>query len=121
MLALGCLTVTLLALPSRARAQSDDALAKRGKTVWTNRGCGACHGIGKKMVGPDLAGVDKRRSRDWLNRWFKDTDQMLASDPAAQALLKEFNGVRMPKQNLTQQDVDAILAYVQSESAKLKK
>jgi mono/diheme cytochrome c family protein len=104
---------------SQASAQ-DDALMKRGKMLWTNRGCGACHGIGKKNAGPDLAGVEQRRSKEWLSKWLKDTDVMLESDSTAKAMLAEWKGIRMPKQNLTDQDVDAILAYLRSEEAKIK-
>jgi cytochrome c551/c552 len=104
---------------SPASAQ-DDALMKRGKMLWTNRGCGSCHAIGKKLAGPDLAGVQRRRSQEWLKRWLKETDVMLASDSTAQALMAEWKNLRMPKQNLSDQDVDAILAYMQSEEAKIK-
>ena len=32
--------------------------------------CAACHTIGKgRLVGPDLAGVNKRRSKKWLNNF----------------------------------------------------
>jgi cytochrome c551/c552 len=94
---------------------------KRGKMLWTNRGCGSCHGIGKKMAGPDLAGLEQRRSKEWINKWLKDTDVMLASDSTAQAMLAEWKGIRMPKQNMSDQDVDAILSYLRSEEGKMKK
>jgi cytochrome c551/c552 len=96
-------------------------MAKRGKMLWTNRGCASCHGIGKKMAGPDLAGVEQRRSREWLNNWLKNTDTMLASDSTAMALLAEWKGIKMPKQALTDQDIEALLAYFRSEEAKMKK
>jgi len=112
----------LLCVPERAGAQgNNDAILKRGKSLWANRGCAGCHGIGKKLAGPDLAGVEQRRSRDWLTRWLTDTDGMLASDSTAQALLAAWNNMRMPKQNLAAADVDALLAYISSESGKLKK
>jgi hypothetical protein len=70
------------------------------------------------MAGPDLAGVEMRRSREWLNRWLKETDVMLASDSTAMAMMQEWNGIRMPKQNLTDGDIEAILAYMRAEEAK---
>jgi protein SCO1/2 len=96
----------------------DPKLAKRGQSVWQNGGCGGCHAIGKKMAGPDLAGVYERRSREWLARWLKNTDEMLATDSAAQAMLAEYNNIRMPNLNLTDADADAVLHYIAQETEK---
>jgi len=46
---------------------------------------------------------------------------MLASDSTAQAMLAEWRGIRMPKQNMSDADVDAILSYLRAEEAKMKK
>jgi cytochrome c551/c552 len=105
---------------SSAKAQ-DDAMIKRGKMLWTNRGCNSCHAIGKKMAGPDLAGLQARRSKEWIHRWLKETDVMLASDSTAMGMLAEWKGIKMPKQSFTDQDIDAILAYMSAEEAKMKK
>jgi nitrite reductase (NO-forming) len=68
----------------------DPALAKKGKSVFVNKGCGACHSIGKgKMAGPDLAGVTERRSHDWLKRWLKDPTAMFGNDSIADAMVVE--------------------------------
>jgi mono/diheme cytochrome c family protein len=53
-----------------------------------------------------------------LHRWLKDTEGMLASDSTAQAMLEEWKGMRMPGQKLSDQEIDAILAFVDAESAK---
>jgi len=99
--------------------QPDAALAKRGRSLFTNRGCEACHSIGKgKRAGPDLAGVMERRDLDWLRRWLKNTTAMLESDSTAQALLAEYRGVRMPAQKLADADIEALLQYIAQESAK---
>jgi len=102
-----------------ATLQPDAALAKRGRSLFTNRGCEACHSIGKgKRAGPDLAGVMERRDLDWLRRWLKNTTAMLESDSTAKALLAEYNGVRMPAQKLADADIEALLQYIAQESAK---
>lgn len=116
----GAACVALMLSATQANAQNDAAM-KRGKMLWTNRGCGSCHGIGKKQAGPDLAGVEQRRSREWLNRWLKETDVMLTSDSTAMGLLAEWKGIKMPKQALTDQDIEALLAYLRFEEGKMKK
>jgi cytochrome c551/c552 len=96
------------------------ALIKRGKTLWVTRGCTVCHAVGRRQAGPDLAGITARRSRDWLRRWLKDTEGMLATDSLAQAMLAEYKNQKMPGQKLSDQDVDALLAYIDGQTAKLR-
>jgi protein SCO1/2 len=96
-------------------------LAKKGKTLFSNRGCNACHAFGKKLAGPDLVGATERRDLDWLRRWLKSTDEMLESDSIAKAMLVEYQNVKMPNLKLSDQEVDALIHYMQQESDKKKK
>ncbi|HYT70316.1 MAG TPA: cytochrome c [Gemmatimonadales bacterium] len=99
----------------------DANLAKRGKTVWNNRGCAACHTIGKgRVAGPDLAGVTERRSIEWLKRWLKAPEQMYESDSIAKQLLDEAKGIKMPNLKLSDADIDAVIHYVVQEGQKKK-
>lgn len=112
-------------LPAAAAAQGssitvDEALASRGKTVWTQRGCAGCHSFGKRGAGPDLVGVDHRRSKEWLQRWLKETTQMLETDSVAQALVVEYKGVKMPQFKLPDADIEALIHYMARESGKKK-
>lgn len=122
-LALAIVAVFALALPASVAAQGspvtvDPELAKRGKKLWNNRGCGGCHAIGRKQAGPDLAGVSERRDPEWLRRWLKDTDTMLETDSLAQAMLAEWNNIKMPNLKLSDADVDALLHYIAQETEK---
>lgn len=64
--------------------------------------CASCHTVGKgPRVGPDLAGAVDRRGRTWVERFIAAPSTMLDSDPQAQAMLREFGGVRMPDLGLT--------------------
>ena len=92
---------------------------RRGKTLFTNRGCTACHTIGKgKSSGPDLLGVTERRTPEWLKQWIKAPESMLGSDSIANALLAEYKGVKMPNLHLSDADVDALISYLAQESQK---
>lgn len=92
----------------------DAAKAEAGHDLWGARGCMGCHSIGHgRLAGPDLFGVTERRSIDWLKSFLKDTNAMLNSDPIAMALLEEFRGARMPQVNLNDQEIEAILHYIQ--------
>jgi protein SCO1 len=117
------LFATIAVAPAAAQSSVavDKDLAKRGKTLFTNRGCNACHTFGKKLAGPDLVGATERRELDWLRRWLKNTEEMLQSDSIAQALLVEYQNVKMPNLKLSDEEVDALIHYMQQETEKRKK
>jgi len=79
--------------------------------------CAACHTIGKgDAVGPDLAGVTTRRARDWLVRYLRAPDQLLAEqDPIAVALLAQYKEVPMPNLRLNDGEIATVLAYLDAQ------
>jgi nitrite reductase (NO-forming) len=96
-----------------ASAQPTDAEAAQGKIDFESK-CFACHSMGNgRKLGPDLAGVTKRRTNDWIASWLKSPEEMLAKDDQAKALLKEYNGVPMPNQNLSEKEIKQYLKYFQ--------
>lgn len=78
--------------------------------------CAACHSVGKgKLVGPDLKGVNTRRSEAWLLKFIKSSQTMVKSgDKDAVAVFNENNRIPMPDQNLTTQQMKDVLAYLKS-------
>jgi len=78
--------------------------------------CSACHTIGKgDAVGPDLAGVTTRRDRDWLVRYLRAPDQLLAAqDPIAVALLTKYKDVPMPNLRLSDGEIATVLTYLEA-------
>lgn len=83
--------------------------------------CVACHTIGGgDHVGPDLAGVEDRQSREWLVEWIVNPTGMVGrGDPAALALLEEYNGVQMPNFGLTNGQAEALLDFIALRTANL--
>lgn len=81
--------------------------------------CNACHTIGEgKRVGPDLKGVNTRRTEAWLIKFIKSSQSMVNSgDPTAVALFNEYNKIPMPDANLTDQQIKDVLAYIKGKSA----
>jgi mono/diheme cytochrome c family protein len=99
----------------------DKKLADTGKGLFTAKGCIGCHTIGKgRLAAPDLNGLLDRRSPEWIKKWLHDPEVMLASDPTAQGLLKEYNNLRMPNLKLTDDEILALMNYIASQS-KVKK
>lgn len=99
----------------------DEALAKRGATVYLARACYTCHAMGGKRAGPDLLGIMERRDHGWLRAWLMNTDSMIVSeDPQVKAMLDEWKGMRMPQIALTNADIDALFHYMAQETARMR-
>jgi mono/diheme cytochrome c family protein len=94
--------------------QVDNELGEAGRELFVTKSCKGCHTVGLgRSSGPDLFGVVERRPVDWLKNFLKNTDEMLDTDPIAQALLAQHNNTRMPDLQLTDHEVDALIHYMQ--------
>ena len=99
----------------------DATLANRGATVWIDKSCYTCHGIGRKLAGPDLIGITERRDHDWLRAWLRNTDSMMVSgDAQVKAMMAENHGARMPNFKLQSNDITALFHYLAQESARAR-
>jgi protein SCO1/2 len=110
------------AMPSALATQSyaDVPLATRydeGDLKFQSR-CSACHTIGGgDAIGPDLLDVHARRDRAWLVNYILEPDRMLAQhDPIAMTLFGRYKTVRMPNLNLTPEDTEKVIKYIQQRS-----
>ena len=84
-----------------------------GKEIF-QKSCAACHSIGGgRLVGPDLAGVNDKRSEDWLLKFTKSSQTLVKSgDKTAMALFEEFNKIPMPDQALSDEQIKKVLAHI---------
>lgn len=74
--------------------------------------CSSCHKLtDERLVGPGWAGVTKRRKPEWIMNFITNTDVMIDKDPEVQAQL-ELCLVRMPNQNLSDDDARNILEFM---------
>nr|WP_294896893.1 cytochrome c3 family protein [uncultured Pedobacter sp.] len=82
--------------------------------------CGACHALDKRVLGPALAGVTEKQSKEWLHKWIKNSSAFIATgDKDAVAIYNEFNKVSMPAfAQFSDGDIDNILAYIKEAGAK---
>lgn len=89
----------------------DEALAAKGEKV-SDLKCASCHKMtDERLVGPGWAGVTTRHKPEWILNFMTNTDAMIDKDPKAQAML-EICMVRMPNQNLTDEDAMGLLEYM---------
>jgi mono/diheme cytochrome c family protein len=83
-----------------------------------NTTCFACHTIGGgKRVGPDLAGIQDKRSSDWLTSFIRSSQSMVREgDVAAIAIVDEYNGMIMPDAVLSDDQINSVVAYIAAQS-----
>lgn len=90
------------------------SFAQDGKEMF--RVCAACHTIGGgKLIGPDLYGVNDRHDEAWMIRFIQNSQEVIASgDTTAIRLFEQYNKVIMPPNNLTDDQVRTLLAYIKN-------
>jgi mono/diheme cytochrome c family protein len=89
----------------------DNTKAEAGSKVYAVK-CSSCHKLtDEKLVGPGWKGVTSRQSPEWIMNFATNPDVMLDKDPKAQAML-ELCLVRMPNQNLTDEDARNIYEFM---------
>lgn len=80
--------------------------------------CTACHSIdlNKKLIGPPLEGITKKRNIKWLNLWIKDSQSLIKSgDKDAINIYNAYNKQSMNSfLHLSQQDISDILSFIES-------
>lgn len=95
---------------------ADEAVIAEGESLF-NANCRVCHGIDQKLVGPALAGVYDRRDMDWIKAFVKNSQAVIASgDAYAVQLFEEYNNTVMTSFNLSDSEIESIMAYVKFET-----
>ncbi len=91
----------------------DQKMVAAGKLVY-DMNCGYCHRLTKeKLVGPGWSGVTERRKPEWIMNFATNVEEMLAKDASAMAMLEECL-VRMPNQNLSDDDARTVLEFMRN-------
>ncbi|MEE2941470.1 MAG: cytochrome c, partial [Planctomycetota bacterium] len=90
-----------------------------GQLLFRSR-CSVCHqvgiGDGRERIGPDLAGVTERRTRDWLRRFIMEPDKMLEEkDPTATQLFLAYGRIPMPNLGIPLEEADALIDFLEVE------
>lgn len=91
----------------------DMGMVAEGKQISEVK-CLACHSFGSnRVVGPGWENILKQRSPEWIMNMILHTDAMLENDAEAQAMLEECL-VRMPNQNLTNNEARDVLEFMRT-------
>lgn len=96
-----------------------------------NKNCAACHTIGGgDKIGPDLAGVSKRRKIDWLVKYINYPTGMMQgdaeepgyekADPVAAKLWEAYKPMTMTEFEVSKDQVKAIVKYIDDQKKEPK-
>ncbi len=96
--------------PRAGESPVNEALAEQGEKLFSTKGCTACHAFGKRVTGPDLAGVSMRRTAEWMENQILHPDKMVKEDPISHALFAQY-ALQMPNQGLTPEEAKAVIEY----------
>jgi len=84
-----------------------------GKGIYDVK-CQGCHKLtDERVVGPGWQGITQRREPHWIMNMITNVDMMLEKDPEAQKLLEQCL-VRMPNQNISQDEARHVLEFMRS-------
>jgi len=89
----------------------------QGEQLFSQK-CTACHTIGGgKLVGPDLANVQNKRTDEWIIKFMQSSQNLIKSgDSAAIAVFEQHNKVIMPDQDLNVNQIKSIIDYISTNS-----
>lgn len=100
----------------QAQDPRTDPTYQKGATIFKAQ-CTSCHQVHKQVVGPALAGVYDKYSKEWIHSWVKNSQAMIkAGDPDAIAIFNKFNKSVMTAFALSNEEIDAVMAYIKVET-----
>ena len=97
--------------PRAGESPYDEAKAKVGEGLFQTKGCSACHAFGRRVTGPDLAGVTTRRTTRWMENQILHPDLMVKQNPISRQLFAQF-ALQMPNQGLTPEEASAVIEFL---------
>lgn len=93
----------------------NEALMAEGKAFFEGN-CTSCHQLGSDAAYPNLEGITKRRSQDWLKSWIYNPSKFAAEDAEAAALMAEWKpkaGVMNAFDWMTDEQWSGLYAYLE--------
>lgn len=84
----------------------------KGEEIFKNK-CSACHIMGKDLIGPDLTGITKKREKEWLKKFIKNSQGLIESgDKEAIKIWQEYNRVPMQSFSFTEEEFEHLFDYL---------
>ena len=96
----------------------DESLVSGGESLFKGN-CTVCHAINEVVIGPALRDVHERQSEEWIYAFIKNSQKVIKSgDEYAVKLYEQYNKTLMTSFDFSNEELNAIVTYIKSESAK---
>ena len=96
----------------------DQNIVNSGESLFKGN-CTVCHAINEVVIGPALRDVHERQSEEWLYAFIKNSQKVIKSgDEYAVDLYNQYNQTLMTSFDFSDDELNAILTYIKSESVK---
>ena len=96
----------------------DQNIVSSGESLFKGN-CTVCHAINEVVIGPALRDVHERQSEEWIYAFIKNSQKVIKSgDEYAVDLYNQYNQTLMTSFDFSDDELNAILTYIKSESVK---
>jgi cytochrome c551/c552 len=98
----------------------DATTVTKGKALFAQQ-CAACHALAQDTMGPPLGGITSLLTESQLRTWIREPGKVIAAgDARANALLRRYKVPMPPFAHLKDDEVAAILAFIDQQSVEQK-
>jgi glucose/arabinose dehydrogenase/mono/diheme cytochrome c family protein len=108
------------AAPQEQSSQPDSASVALGNELFTQN-CSSCHTFKDDGIGPQLGGVTKVTSTEWVKNFIKNPKTVIESgDPRAALLHKKFKSTMPSFAHLKDEDINHIIDFLSVQKLNLR-
>ena len=101
----------------RSDIPTDSISIAKGKAMF-EQNCSACHNFRQDGIGPQLGGITREVSPDWLRKFIHDPQGVINSgDERAQKLVARYRTVMPSFGHFKDDDLNTIVAYIHTHEA----
>lgn len=115
---LSCLIFCLIILacqsgvPDTSKISTDPAFISSGEHTFA-QDCSPCHSFRQDGIGPNLAGITREVSTDWIKRFIRNSQEVIdGGDPRAKKSFEKYHVYMPPFGNYSEDRLDKIIAYL---------
>ena len=100
-----------------ASIATDSVSIDKGKSLFALH-CSACHNFRQDGIGPQLGGLTRLVSSDWIHEFIKNPQVLIeAGDQRAQELFAQYHTVMPSYAHLAEGDIAGIIAFLHTQKA----